>query len=136
MALLDRLKRKYGPTLEQTIAFGEDIRRKLSEMENKDQVLLELRAQLAVAGDDYRKAARFVSRKRLEAGKKLEKLVEAEINDLAMRASFRIAVDENDAEEQWTSSGINQVIYRITTNAGETMRPLEQIGRASCRERV
>jgi DNA repair protein RecN (Recombination protein N) len=96
-------------------------------MENKDQVLLELRGQLAVAGDDYRKAARSVSRKRLEAGKKLEKLVEAEINDLAMRASFRIAVDENDGEEHWTSSGINQVIYRITTNAGETMRPLEQI---------
>src|SRR5229473_364110 len=67
------------------------------------------------------------SRKRLEAGKKLEKLVEAEINDLAMRASFRIAVDENDGEEHWTSSGINQVIYRISTNAGETMRPLEQI---------
>jgi DNA repair protein RecN (Recombination protein N) len=127
LALLDRLKRKYGPTLEQTIAFGEDIGRKLSEMENKDQVLLELRAQLAVAGDDYRKAARSVSRKRLEAGKKLEKLVEAEINDLAMRASFRIAVDENDGEEHWTSAGINQVIYRITTNTGETMRPLEQI---------
>jgi DNA repair protein RecN (Recombination protein N) len=127
LALLDRLKRKYGPTLDQAIAFGEDTRRKLSEMENKDQVLLELRAQLAVAADDYRKAARSVSRKRLEAGRKLEKLVEAEINDLAMRASFRIAVDENDGEEHWTSSGINQVIYRITTNAGETMRPLEQI---------
>jgi DNA repair protein RecN (Recombination protein N) len=127
LALLDRLKRKYGPTLEQIIAFGENTRRKLSEMENKDQVLLELRGQLALAGDDYRKGARSVSRKRLEAGKKLEKLVEAEINDLAMRASFRIAVDENDGEEHWTSSGINQVIYRITTNAGETMRPLEQI---------
>src|SRR3981081_2275017 len=127
LALLDRLKRKYGPTLEQTIAFGEDIRHKISEMENKDQVLLELRAQLALAGDDYRKAARSVSRKRLEAGKKLEKLVEAEINDLAMRASFRIAVEENEGEAHWTSSGINQVVYRITTNAGETMRPLEQI---------
>jgi DNA repair protein RecN (Recombination protein N) len=127
LALLDRLKRKYGPTLDQTIAFGEDIRRKLSEMENKDQVLLELRAQLALAGDDYRKAARSVSRKRLEAGKKLEKLVEAEINDLAMRASFRIAIEENEGEAHWTASGINQVIYRITTNAGEVMRPLEQI---------
>jgi DNA repair protein RecN (Recombination protein N) len=127
LALLDRLKRKYGPTLEQTIAFGEDIRRKLSEMENKDQVLLELRAMLAVAAEEYRKAARTISRKRLEAGRKLEKLVEAEINDLAMRASFRIAVEENEAEEHWTSSGINQVIYRITTNVGETMRPLEQI---------
>jgi DNA repair protein RecN (Recombination protein N) len=127
LAQLDLLKRKYGPTLEQTIAFGEDVRRKLSEMENKDQVLLELRALLAVAGGEYRKAARTISRKRLEAGRKLEKLVEAEINDLAMRASFRIAVEENEAEEHWTSSGINQVIYRITTNVGETMRPLEQI---------
>src|SRR6202158_5342411 len=127
LALLDRLKRKYGPTLDQTIAFGEDTGRKLSEMENKDQVLLELRAQLALAGDDYRKAARSVSRKRLEAGKKLEKLVEAEINDLSMRASFRIAIEENGDDSRWTASGINQVIYRITTNAGETMRPLEQI---------
>ena len=127
LALLDRLKRKYGPTLEQMIAFGEDVRRKLSEMENKDQVLLDLRGMLAVAGDDYRKAAHAVSRKRLEAGRKLEKLVEAEINDLAMRASFRIAVEENEDDARWTSSGINQVVYRISTNAGETMRPLEQI---------
>jgi DNA repair protein RecN (Recombination protein N) len=127
LALLDRLKRRYGPTLEQTIAFGEDVRGRLSEMENKDQVLLELRAMLAVAGGEYRKAARAVSRKRSEAGRKLEKLVEAEINDLAMRVSFRIAVDENEGEEHWTASGINQVVYRISTNAGETLRPLEQI---------
>jgi DNA repair protein RecN (Recombination protein N) len=127
LALLDRLKRKYGPTLDQVIVFGEDTRRKLSEMENKDQVLLELRGELAVAGDDYRKAARNVSRKRSEAGKKLEKMVEAEINDLAMRASFRIAVEESEDEAHWTSSGINQVVYRISTNAGETLRPLEQI---------
>ena len=127
LALLDRLKRKYGPTLEQTIAFGEDIRRKISEMENKDQVLLELRAMLAVAAEDYRKAARTISQKRIEAGRKLEKLVEAEINDLAMRASFRIAVEENEAEQHWTSSGINHVVYRISTNTGEAMRPLEQI---------
>jgi DNA repair protein RecN (Recombination protein N) len=127
LAVLDRLKRKYGPTLEQTLLFGEDIRRKLSEMENKDQVLLELKANLAVASGEYRKAARAVSRKRSEAGRKLEKLVEAEINDLAMRASFRIAVEENEDEQHWTSAGINQVVYRISTNAGETMRPLEQI---------
>jgi DNA repair protein RecN (Recombination protein N) len=127
LALLDRLKRKYGPTLTETIAFGEDVRRKLTEMENKDEVLRELRARLTAAADDYRKAARSVSRKRGEAGRKLEKLVEAEINDLAMRASFRIAVEENEDEGHWTSSGINQVTYRIATNAGETMRPLEQI---------
>jgi DNA repair protein RecN (Recombination protein N) len=129
LALLDRLKRKYGPTLEQTIAFGEEVRRKLSEMENKDQVLLELRAQLAVAAGEYCKAARIVSRKRMDAGRRLEKLVEAEIADLAMRASFRIAIEETGEEksEHWTSSGINQVVYNISTNAGESMRPLAQI---------
>jgi len=127
LSLLDRLKRKYGPTLTETIAFGANVRRKLDEMENKDEVLRELRAKLTAAADDYRKAARSVSRKRDEAGRKLDKLVEAEINDLAMRASFRIVVEENEAEEHWTSSGINQVTYRIATNAGETMRPLEQI---------
>jgi DNA repair protein RecN (Recombination protein N) len=127
LALLDRLKRKYGPTLEQVIAYGEETRRKVSEMENKDQVLLELRAKLAVAAQDCLKAARILSRKRQDAGRKLEKLVEAEINDLAMRVSFRIAVEENEDEAHWTPSGINQVVYRISTNAGETLRPLEQI---------
>ncbi len=127
LASLDRLKRKYGTTLAEVMAYGEEMRRKLNEMENKDQVLVELRAKLAAASDEYRKAALAVSKKRIEAGRRLEKLVEGEINDLAMRASFRIAVEENEAEEHWTSTGFNQVVYRIATNAGETMRPLEQI---------
>jgi DNA repair protein RecN (Recombination protein N) len=127
LSVLDRLKRKYGPEFQQVIAFGEDVRRKLSEMENKDQVLAELRTQLAAAAERYRKAARGISHKRSESARKLEKLVEAEINDLAMRASFGISVEENETEEHWTPSGINQVIYRIATNAGEPMRPLEQI---------
>jgi DNA repair protein RecN (Recombination protein N) len=127
LALLDRLKRKHGPTLEATIASGVEVRRKLSEMENKDQVLLDLRALLATAADAYLKSARTISRKRFEAARKLEKLVEAEINDLAMRASFRIAVEENEEEPHWAASGINQVVYRIATNTGESLRPLEQI---------
>ena len=127
LALLDRLKRKYGPALEQVIAYGEETKRKLSEMENKDQVLAELRAKLALARERYRKAAHNVSRKRSEAARKLEKLVETEINDLAMRASFAISVGENEEEQHWTATGMNQVLYRIATNAGEAMRPLEQI---------
>jgi DNA repair protein RecN (Recombination protein N) len=127
LSVLDRLKRKYGPTLGNVMELGVGIRLKMSEMENKDKVLLELRAKLAEAGEEYREEARGLSRKRLEAGRKLEKLVEAEINDLAMRASFRIAVHEDEDEERWSPSGINHVVYRISTNTGEAMRPLEQI---------
>jgi DNA repair protein RecN (Recombination protein N) len=127
LSQIDRLKRKYGPTLAEAIAFGEEVRRKLDEMENKDEVLRDLRAQLAVAAAEYQKAARGVSRKRSDAARKLEKLVEVEVNDLAMRASFRITVEENQTEGRWTPSGINQVSYQIATNAGETMRPMEEI---------
>ena len=127
LALLDRLKRKYGPSLAEVISFGDSTRHKLDEMENKDEVLRDLRVQQAEAGQEYVKAARALSRKRTEAARKLEKLVEAEINDLAMKASFRIAVEESEPEEHWTASGINQVTYRIATNLGETMRPLEEV---------
>ena len=127
LALLDRLKRKYGSTLHAVIAYGEEMRRKINEMENKDQTLIELRKRLGAAAEAYGMAAKAQSRKRIEAGRKLEKMVEAEINDLAMRAKFRIDVQEYEEEQHWTASGINQVVYQIATNAGEAMRPLEEI---------
>ncbi len=127
LALLDRLKRKYGPTLDTTIAIGADAARKVSEMENKDQVLSDLRSLLATAAEAYRKSAHAISRKRSESARKLEKSVEAEINDLAMRASFRISVEEHEDEGHWTATGFTEVVYLIATNAGETMRPLEEI---------
>src|SRR5438105_12409407 len=52
LALQDRLKRKYGPTLDDVINFGAEVGRKLSEMENKDEVLRQLRRELAKAAED------------------------------------------------------------------------------------
>ncbi len=127
LVLLDRLKRKYGATLEQVIQFGTELRGKIDEMENKDQVIQELRRQLAAAGEAYREAAKTLSRKRSEASRKLEKTVETEINDLAMRSIFRIRVEESEDEAHWTAAGFNQVVYQIATNVGEAMQPLEQI---------
>ncbi|MFZ0286269.1 MAG: DNA repair protein RecN [Terriglobales bacterium] len=127
LALLDRLKRKYGPALEDVIRNGEEVSRKLCEMENKDEVLSELRRQLAQAAQEYLAAARAVSKKRHDAARKLEKLAEAEINDLAMKSTFQIEVSGTDDEGGWTASGFDQVVYLITTNPGELMRPLEEI---------
>ncbi len=92
LALLDRLKRKYGPTLEDVIHHAEEVSRKLSEMENKDEILAKLRAELAQTADEYLRVARSISKKRYEAARKLEKLVEAEINDLAMKSAFHIDI--------------------------------------------
>ncbi len=69
----------------------------------------------------------MVSKKRAEAARKLEKLVEAEINDLAMKSAFRIEMTSSEEEGNWTGSGIDQVIYMISTNPGEPLRQLEHI---------
>ena len=127
LAVLDRLKRKYGPTLDEVIKFGEEASSKLAAMENKDETLRRLRGQLAEAAEAYLGAARALSKKRYEAARKLEKLVEAEINDLAMKAHFKIEVSGTDEEGNWTASGFDQVVYLISTNPGEPLRKLEHI---------
>jgi DNA repair protein RecN (Recombination protein N) len=127
LALLDRLKRKYGPTLEEVIQFGAEVSRKLSEIENKDEILRGLRSELAKAAGEYLRAARVLSKKRAEAARRLEKLAEAEINDLAMKSAFRIEMTSSEQEGNWSSSGVDQVVYMISTNPGEPLRQLEHI---------
>jgi DNA repair protein RecN (Recombination protein N) len=127
LALLDRLKRKYGPSLDEVIQFGAEVARKLSEVENKDEILKQLRRELGQAAAEYLQAARALSKKRQDAARRLEKLVEAEINDLAMKVLFRIALTSLEEDANWTASGLDQVVYLISTNPGEPLRQLEHI---------
>ena len=127
LAALDRLKRKYGPTLDDVIALGAELERKLNEMENKDEVLRKLRLELATAAEEYLEAARALSRQRYEAARKLEKLVESEINELAMKARFKVEVSGSDEEANWTARGFDQVQYLISANPGEPLGPVDEI---------
>jgi len=127
LALIDKVKRKYGATLEEVITFGEEVGRKLSEMENKDDILRELHDDLAEAAREYLEVARGLSKKRHEAARNLEKLVESEINDLAMKSRFHIELSGSDEETKWAASGFDEAIYMISTNPGEPLRQLEHI---------
>ena len=136
LATLDRMKRKYGESLEAVIAYGEEVARKLNEIENKDEVLRNLRLELAAAAAQYLAAARALSRQRTDAARRLEKLVEQEVNELAMKARFRVQVDGSDDEQNWSSSGFDQVRYLIATNPGEPLKPVEQIASGGEMSRV
>jgi DNA repair protein RecN (Recombination protein N) len=127
LAVIDRLKRKYGPTLADVIHHGAEVSQKLSEVENRDEILQQLRNELAKAGENYLLHGRAVSRKRHEAAKKLEKLVESEINELAMSAHFRIELSAGEDETNWAECGFDQAEYLISTNPGEPLHPLDQI---------
>jgi DNA repair protein RecN (Recombination protein N) len=151
LALIDRLKRKYGKTVAEVIAFGEDVGRKLAEVEDRDEILKALRAEVAKAEAEYRKAASALTGERKAAAAKLARLAEAQINSLAMKSKFQVAVTpaegtrepgnkgatKNDAalaadgnlaeSSHWTAQGWDTVEYLIATNPGEPLMPLIEI---------
>jgi DNA repair protein RecN (Recombination protein N) len=127
LALLDRLKRKYGKTVAEVIGFGEDVACKLSEVEDRDEILKTLRTDLAQASGEYQKAASALTAERKAAAQKLAKLAEAHINSLAMKSRFSVSVTANDAESAWTSSGWDTVEYLIAPNPGEPLKALIEI---------
>ena len=136
LALLDRLKRKYGPTIAEVIAFAEEAARKLAEVEDRDEILKTLRAELDAATAAYRSAATTLSAERRAAAAKLAKLAEAQINSLAMKVHFEVAVTANEEQSHWTSTGWDTVEYRIATNPGEPLKPLDQIASGGEMSRV
>ncbi|GGG73322.1 DNA repair protein RecN [Edaphobacter dinghuensis] len=136
LAALDRLKRKYGQTLAEVIAFGAEAARQLSEVENRDALLLELKAKELQDAAAYQAAAKQLSASRAEAAKKLEKLAEAQINDLAMSTKFKIQVTMEQASSAWTAHGWDQVECLIATNAGEPLKPLHEIASGGEMSRV
>jgi DNA repair protein RecN (Recombination protein N) len=136
LALLDRLKRKYGKTIAEVIAFGEEVARKLAEVEDRDEILKALRAVLDEAAVAYRTAAQALTAERKAAATRLAKLAEAQINSLAMKVKFEVAVSATEQETHWTSSGWDQVEYRIATNPGEPLKPLHEIASGGEMSRV
>ncbi|MGA9671009.1 MAG: DNA repair protein RecN [Terracidiphilus sp.] len=136
LAVLDRLKRKYGKTVADVIAFGAEVASKLAEVEDRDEILKELRTELDTAAAAYKASASALSDARKSAASKLAKLAESQINSLAMKVRFEVAVAHNEQETSWTANGWDEVEYRIATNPGEPMKPLAEIASGGEMSRV
>ncbi|MGA2633632.1 MAG: DNA repair protein RecN [Terracidiphilus sp.] len=136
LALLDRLKRKYGQAVTEVIAFGEEVARKLAEVDDRDEILKVLRKDLAEAAAAYRAAAAALTAERKAAAVKLAKLAEVQINSLAMKVHFEIDVVADENESHWNAPGWDQVEYRISTNPGEPLKPLHEIASGGEMSRV
>jgi DNA repair protein RecN (Recombination protein N) len=136
LALLDRLKRKYGASVSDVIAYGQEVAAKLNEIENRDAVLAELRKQLGDAAAEYRREAEILTAARSTAAKKLTGMAERQINDLAMKARFAVDVDAQNGEAHWSAHGWDTIACRIATNPGEPLKPLDQIASGGEMSRV
>ncbi len=124
LAALDRLKRKYGGSLDEILIFLEQVRRQIDEVENASDHRQKLEIELQRLEGEYENRAGELSVKRKEAAAKLSKQVEQELKSLAMAGTqFRIAVTDGE----WTASGKDQVQFQVSPNRGEELRPLDKV---------
>lgn len=121
---IDKLKRKYGKSVEEILAFGEDVARRIGEVENAGERLEELRCESRKLGAQYEQAAAELSSRRQAAALDLAKRVEKELKPLAMeRTVFRVQVDPAN----WSESGSDRVQFLVSANAGEEPKPLDRV---------
>ena len=124
LALIGDLKRKYGASLAEVLAYREEAARKLENFEQKDERLEALRKEEAAALDAAKKKAAALSKKRTQAAKKLDKQVAAALQDLGMKgARFETQLDTIDL----TAHGVDRVEFGLAANAGEALKPLRQV---------
>ena len=123
--LLKKLKNKHGRSVEELIAYAEELEEKLSSIENADALKTQLEHQLAAQRQELLAACEMLSTARKEAAAQLEQKITKELtqlnfNDARFSISFKRA-------EHLTSEGFDSVEFLISTNRGEPLKPLSKI---------
>jgi DNA repair protein RecN (Recombination protein N) len=127
LALIDRLKRKYGDTVEAILAYAVETRQRLASLEHADERREVVRKELEKASDEYRKAAEALSEKRREAARSLVKLVREELAQLGMEKTRMEVNFASTPGGHGGPTGIDEVEFRLSPNPGEGLRPMEKI---------
>jgi len=132
--ILNMLKRKYGPALEDVIEFGNRLSSTVEDLESKREKLRELEGKRdGVASDMMAKATRL-SKKRKAAAVLLEKDVEKELAKLGMAETrFQVRFFEDGGSlpqekkaEMLRADGFDAVEFMISPNVGEELRSLSK----------
>ena len=128
LALLDKLKRKYGPSVADVLRHFEQVSSQLQQAESGEANLQAFTEEVSSAAREYLTAARELSAKRAKAALELKRAVEKELQSLAMAGTVFEARLTSSAEEQdWGRTGIDSVEFLISPNPGEPLRPLARI---------
>jgi DNA repair protein RecN (Recombination protein N) len=128
LALLERLKKKHGPSLADVIARAAALTRELHDIEHATERLAELDAALNGARIAYEREAGDLSVRRRSAASEFVRAIEKALADLAMaktRCEVRFA--DGRGEEAWTERGMDVAEFYISPNPGEELRPLAKI---------
>jgi DNA repair protein RecN (Recombination protein N) len=147
--LLHSLKRKYGATLAEVIAFGDDAKRRLAQLESRDGELARLNGELQKLDAELLRAGKDLSAKRRKIIPQLAKAVGKQLDDLGFKQSkFDVAMttfevgssrcDDRTAQRAvpTSSSGLDEIEFQFAPNAGEPAKPLRAIASSGEMARV
>ncbi len=129
LALLERLKRKYGPTLEDAIVRRDRIRAELDELEGSAERTIEVERRHGEARSAYLAAAQALGSARRAVAADLVRRLEGLLGELAMertRVELRFG-PEPLPEPAWTPNGTDAAEFHVSPNPGEELRPLARI---------
>ena len=128
LAALERLKRKYGPALDDGIGRGARLQEELAALGASAERVVTLEAAERATRDAYLAAAARLSDSRRQAAGELARRLVRALADLAMeKARVIVTVDRLDRPEQWSADGIDAVEFLLSANPGEDPRPLARI---------
>jgi DNA repair protein RecN (Recombination protein N) len=124
LAALDRLKRKYGGSVEEVLGFLAQVRANIDAVEHAGERMEALRAHRRSLEAEYAHRAESVTERRKQAARKLERKVEAELATLGMEPTvFRIPV----TPAEWCEDGADRVEFLVSPNVGEEPKPLDKV---------
>ncbi|MEM6911373.1 MAG: DNA repair protein RecN [Verrucomicrobiota bacterium] len=123
--LLEGLKRKYGPALDDVMARGQALSAKLSQMENREESLAEREATLRSARAALEDQAAILSAKRRAAAPRLAKDIAGHLSELGfLKADFAVALVRRS---QPGPQGAEDSEFHFAPNPGEPAKPLRQV---------
>jgi DNA repair protein RecN (Recombination protein N) len=129
LAAIERLKRRYGPTLDDVLARRRAVDEELQALDGGSDRLDALREAVETLASRYLARARALSASRRTAGDRFARALTAELSELAMGGT-RCAVNLESVdgrEADWTASGIDRLAFCLSPNVGEELRPLARI---------
>ena len=119
-----RLKKKYGGSIAEILAYYDKISEEYNTLELSDEMVEQLRGELERAEQDLRQAAKALTARRLETAGEFVRRVEAELAYLDM-GGVRFSISRK--EKAFGPNGADEMEFLICTNAGEEARPLAKI---------
>jgi DNA repair protein RecN (Recombination protein N) len=124
LARIERLKRKYGNTIEEILAFAAGARARLEAVASAGERRAALEKEVAEHEQTYREEAARISTARDKAGRTLQKELENELAALAMKGTKFRVLREAAAP---APHGMDSIQFQISANPGEEPRPLDKV---------